>query len=290
MKRLAWLLVWCVGCGVERGDSGWEAQTLDSGVEDVGVGADVGFGEGPGAGTMDGTWLLVHEGSTCVLNDEQLTMAYYLVEMEQDGRVLRERRELCSVDLSPILGLKVVIPESVRSVIDFVEVDSGLVSDLRVGGSYVSSTELALWGLELDDVLRDELPATAEDPRVVDSDLDGNPAVTLEIENSTCKRYQGQRQVIRYSGTFVAPNVVEGGSVTVTDVKAYGSTASLCGIAPPILSNDAHSRFRMVRVDGAGGTVSLDANGDGRVACDEVGPALGQILAGRAPTRENCRR
>lgn len=290
MKRWIGLVVFLVGCGVERGDSGWASQQIDVSFEDVGSASDVAFGEGPGAGTMDGTWLLAHEGSTCVLNDEQLTLAYYLVDIEQTGRVLKETRQLCSLDLSPILGLKVVVPEAVRASISFVEIDNGFVSDLRVGGSYASSTELALWGLELENVLEDELPATADDPRVVDSDNDGNPAVTLEIENSSCKRYQGQRQVIRYQGSFVAPNVIEGGSVNITDVKAYGSTASLCGIAPPILSNDPFSRFVMVRVDGAGGTANLDANADGQVGCDEIAPALAQILEGRAATRENCRR
>lgn len=278
------------GCAVERGESSWRDQSVDASIADAGMGSDAAFGEGPGAGTMDGTWLLVHEGSTCVINDEQLTHAYYLVHMAQMGRVVSETRELCRVDLSPILGLKVLIPDAGRRAATFIDVDQAIVSDLRVGGSYTSSTELALWGLELDDPMRDELPTDAADPRVIDADQDGNPAITFEIENSDCRRFQGQRQVIRYTGTFAAPNAVEGSSVNLTDVKAYGSTSSLCGIAPPIVSNDAHSRFRMVRVDGAGGSVNLDVNGDATITCDEILPAVGQLIDERAASRENCAR
>ena len=219
MKRALLLIaLGLAGCDLERGDSGWEAQEpVDSSQMDLGM-ADFALGEGPGAGTMSGTWLMLHEGSTCILGDEQLTHAWYLIEIDQVGRSLEERRRICRVDLSPVLGLRVIIPEATRQAIDFIDFDRGLVSDLRVGGSYSSSLELALWGVELEDPISDELPASAEDARVIDTDGDDNPAVTFEIEGSSCLRFAGQRQVIRYSGTFETPNAIVGTSVNVTDV------------------------------------------------------------------------
>lgn len=278
------------GCTVERQDAGWQDQEVNDAGVDVGVTIDAGLGEGVGAGTMEGTWLMLHEGSTCVINDEQLTHAWYLVEIEEADRVLRETRRLCRVDLSPILGLRVVIPDTVRDSIDFIEVDRGYASSLRVGGAYSSSTELALWGLDLENPLEDTLPTDASDPRVIDTDNDEEPGVTFEIENSTCRRFQGQRQMVRYSGVFETPNAVEGTSINVTDIKVYGSTEPLCGIAPPVVSNDAHSRFRMVRVDGAGGSIDLDSDGDGQISCAEAAPAFDGVMAQRAADRANCGR
>lgn len=284
------LCVLAAGCDIERGDSVWESQ--EPGVSDgTDMGSeDFGLGEGPGAGTMSGTWLMLHEGSSCVLGDEQLTHAWYLIEIEQIGRSLEERRRICRVDLSPVLGLRVIIPEATRDAIQFIDYDRGLVSDLRVGGSYTSSLELALWGVELEDPISDELPSSAEDARVVDTDGDENPAVTFEIDGSSCLRFAGQRQAIQYSGTFETPNAIRGTSVNVTDVKAYGSTEVLCGIAPSIVSNDAQSKFRMLRIDGLGGTVDLDANNDGAISCEEAAPAFAAVMERRVADRERCRR
>lgn len=278
------------GCSIDRQESDWPDQNFQDVGVDSGTAVDAGLGEGPGAGTMQGTWLMLHEGSTCVINDEQLTHAWYIVEIDEIDRVLRESRRLCRVDLSPILGLRVLIPEAVRDSIDFIDVDRGYASSLRVGGSYSSSTEVALWGLDLENPLEDTLPAEATDPRVIDGDNDEQPGVTFEIENSTCRRYQGQRQIIRYDGVFVTPNALEGTSINLTDIKVYGSTEPLCGIAPPVISNDAHSRFKMVRVDGAGGALDLDQDGDGKISCAEAAPAFDEVLTIRSADRANCAR
>ncbi|MEZ4460900.1 MAG: hypothetical protein R3E66_14485 [bacterium] len=289
MKKLI-LLFLVAGCSVERGASDWEPQQFSDAGPDLMVGVDGGIGEGPGAGTMDGTWLLLHEGSTCVINAEQLTHAWYVVDIQQDDRVLTESRTICRVDLSPVLGLRVIIPPAAIDSIDFVDIDKGFVSDLRVGGSYSSSSELALWGLELANPVEDEVPGDATDPGVVDGDGDGQPGVTFNVENSTCQRFQGQRQIIRYSGKFDAPNSVIGTSVNLTDVKVYGSTEALCGIAPPVISNDNFSRFRMVRIDGAGGAINLDANADGTISCEEASQVFDQVMEFRAADNNNCKR
>src|SRR5699024_8712292 len=121
----------------------------------------------------------------------------------------------------------------------------GMVSTLRVGGSYVSSTEVGLWGLDLQEPVTGPIPESTEDPQVVDSDGDGHPAVTFEV-GSDCLRYQAQRQVVTYFGTFTTPNQIDGKSAGVTDLVVYGGSDGFCTIAPPVEANDSASRFRMV--------------------------------------------
>src|SRR6056297_3500614 len=90
-------------CEVERGETDFRDQAIaDAGTADVGPSADVALGEGAGAGTMNGTWILRHERSSCVLQQEQLTHATYLVEMQQQGATVAETRRLCETQLTPM--------------------------------------------------------------------------------------------------------------------------------------------------------------------------------------------
>lgn len=279
-----------VGCVVDRTESSFEDQLIpDAATVDAGTSVDASFGAGPGAGTMGGTWLLAHQASNCVLAQEQVSVALYLIEIEENGRTLTETRRTCAFELSPILGLKPIIPDAVTRSIDFVQVDEGYVSRPAKNGAYTSSTEVAQWGVDLDDPMKDELPQDAEDPRVVDADEDGNPGVTFEIEGSECVRYVAQRQIVSYLGVLESPNLVVGSSVTLTDDALYGSTQPLCGVNPGLIPNDAFSQFRMGRVDGLGGSIDADTNGDGTISCDEVEFLFDSAIERREPDPANCR-
>ncbi len=275
------------GCQVERGTTNLPDQSIPDASFDAGNSNDIGLGQGPGAATMTGTWLLYHERSTCLMGQEQLTHAAYIIQMEQDGATVTEHRTLCGTDLSAVFGMQVTIPQSTLDSIEFVEVDKGVVSTLRVGGSYVSSTEVALWGLDLDKPMVDPVPESADDPSVIDSDHDGNPAVTFQVGNN-CQRYQGQRQVLKYHGTFTTPNQIDGSSTGVTDLVVYGGSDDFCTVAPPVQSNDAASRFRMVRVDGKGGSFDADSNGDGQITCSEVLAIAPAVMDDREADNSNC--
>lgn len=283
-------------CELERGDSTFEdQQVFDAGFDidhDTDPDADVlDLGAGPGAGTMTGTWMLVHEASTCVLSQEQVTTAFYLVDIEQDGSspVLHERRRLCDMRLSAILGLTPVIPLSVLETIEFTDIDLGLISSLRPRAGYTSSTEVALWGVNLDDPLRDKLPEGPEDPAVFDADNDGEPGVTLLMEGTDCKRFVAQRQIVRYTGSLTTPNQIDGTSTTLTDTEVFSATKPLCAVNPPLEANDRHNRFRMVRIDGLGGSFNADKNGDEIITCAEIEPLLDLAWQRREADKKNCR-
>ncbi len=290
MRSLTICILLCSNCALERPPTTFPAQQLDdAGAGDATSRGDASFGSGSGAGTMTGTWLQVHEASTCVLVDEQVTWAGYLMNIEQTDRTLVEHRQQCEVTLSPVFGLQVIIPDPVLPLIKFVEVDQGFVSSVLESGTYTSSTELSLWGIELENPLTDSVPTEPDDPAVVDSDGDGNPGLTFDIVGSMCKRYIAQRSIVRYFGRFTKPNQIDGSSVTVTDANVVGSSQAICGVDPRLTANDPLSTFRMVRVDGAGESIDLDADGDGEITCDEVRPHLVDIIARRESSPENCR-
>lgn len=249
---------------------------------------DVALGAGEGAGTMSGVWLLVDEGSSCVLGIEQLVASYFVVELTQSGKRLTETRTLCRQEYTELLGLKIVLSDEARKGIEFRQLETGLINELQVGGTYSSGTIAALWGLNLENPYTDAIPEDSEDPQVVDGDGDGNPAITFSFEGSSCERYTAQKQLFRYQGTLVRPNAVEGVSMTVTDVVVYDSSQPLCGIAPQVRSNDPSSRFRMVRADGVGGSPNADLDADGEITCDEADRFFDSLIERREADPERC--
>jgi hypothetical protein len=239
-------------------------------------------------GALTGTWLLVHSQSTCVLGTEQLATTDYLVEITQQGSALTETRKICGVNLSPVLGTSVQIPEATRESVVFVPLDRGYVTSVKEGGGYTSSTELNLWGVALEDPETDALPRAGTDPQVVDADGDGNPGITFSVADGDCERYASQRQIIRYQGTLTSPTQIDGGSVGLTDAVVFGATRTFCKIAPPLVPNDEHSIFRMVRVDGQGGAMMGDTDGDGAVSCAEASALAPQVLPRREADATRC--
>jgi hypothetical protein len=58
-------------------------------------------------------------------------------------------------------------------------------------------------GVDLEDLLRDPLPAAAEHPRVIDQDRDGNPGVTVEV--GWIRVYLACRLALALDGQLTAP-------------------------------------------------------------------------------------
>lgn len=286
---VAWSLSLFCGCGFDAGSPAFDDQHLQDGEhnqQNTVNGSEVGGGDG--AGTMAGTWLKLHVASSCVLGQEQVSAAYYLVEIETEGVALREQRRLCGLELSPLLGFRPVASRAVLESVEFPMVDHGLVSSLLPGAHYGSSTVVGLWGIDLDDPIADPVPTDPDDEAVVDADGDGNPGVTMELEGSGCERYMGQRQIVKFYGSLVAPNDVVGSSVRTTETVVYGASGAVCELAPDVRANDDHSIFRMVRVDGLGGSVQAGDDSEGRITCSDIEQFYGRILEVREPNDDNC--
>lgn len=281
--------VWACAPEVTESNFPDQAPPGTSAVDDSRFDGDIGAGRG--TGDMNGTWMLIHENSACldfIRVEETLSHTYYLIEIEQEGRKVYERRRVCSVDLGPTVGLRAIVPRETLESVVFPELDHGVVSDARPGGSYSSPTEVLLWGVALSDPVNEPLPTTADDPRVVDLNNDGNPGVTFRVQGSSCERYVVQRTVSRYHGTFTTPNMIEGRSTTVTDTRTMDASDRICAIDIELIPNDPHSRFRMVRVDGRGGSINIDRDGDGEISCADLNAVRDLFWAPREPNNENC--
>lgn len=283
-------LLGAAGCGFEAGPSAFDDQELAAEDNDDEQPAGDELGGGSGAGTLAGTWLMAHQASSCVIGQEQVSTAYYLVEIEEEGAALRENRRLCDLNASEILGFRPVASAQTLESVSFPQVDRGIISSLVPGAHYASSTAVGLWGIELDDPMADEVPTDGDDPAVIDGDGDGNPGVTMALEGSGCDRYMGQRQIVRFSGRLEQPNDIRGTSVHATETVVYGASGSVCELAPQVASNDEYSRFRMVRIDGRGGAVDAAAADDEPIGCDDISPYVGQLLEDedRPPNDDHC--
>jgi len=278
------------GCVPEQGEGSFDDQTIDVGVDDAQA---VELGGGRGADTMTGTWLLAHEQSNCVQipgvpdPDEALSVTFEIVHFEQVGNRLYEDRDLCSLNLFPLLSFDTEFTPAAAQTTNPILIEDSFISNYDVGGSYASGVEVQQWGVMLDDPLADEFPTEADDPRVFDADDDGNPGVTFVVAQS-CEMYVAQRGAIRYRGLLERPNQIVGESSTIINQLIVGSSSPICAIPRTITPNDAHGRFTLSRIDGEGGSVNLDANGDGEILCDEIIAIQDQLWDYREPDASLC--
>ncbi len=283
------------GCEPTLGETPFETQTpitADAG----GIGTDAGLITGQGIPTMDGTWLLIHEQSNCVetlgLNAEALSVTTEIVTMTQDGGRVREEHQICSIALTKVLDIETVFPDVAAQSHQPITIEDSQVSGNGFGAGYVSGLEAQLFGVQLEDPLSDEVPDSPDDPRVVDSDGDGQPAVTLLISggaaNGGCDMYVVQRSSVRYFGLFERPNLITGGSTTYYNQEVMGATQSLCGVPRIVTPSDPHSRFELHRADGQGGSLNIDLNGDSIYTCDEANAVTLELWNFREPDDTLC--
>lgn len=109
-------------------------------------------------------------------------------------------------------------------------------------------------GIELEDPANDVLPSDPDDPRIVDSDGDGKPGITVTIEigdGFSGELYLARREIFAYDMRQDGPDTMTG---TVTD----SSEQLVIGASDPILETTAQweqvpdpalSPITLVRVD-----------------------------------------
>ncbi len=223
---------------------------------------------------MSGTWVVRAEGSQ-VVNAATIgalqtrSIFYILVSIGQTGTIVLAQGSYCDraeVDdtKSPV---KVVIPDAwAHTETPVVRTGSFLPGSDGIGVlSFPSWPEVA--GATLANPGTDPLPTDPSDPRVVDSDNDGNPGITVSLTGLfTANLYSVQRQITSFLGIPVAADRVEGTLTFESDQTVLGSTnptvtalyaQSLSGPDPVVCD----STFAMVRVSHS--TIGLSAGVDG---------------------------
>ena len=223
--------------------------------------------------TVEGAWVHYSQVSTCVdigSSLEQYNRSLYTVRVtEREHGALLERWEACEIDLTPVISVRARVPEALRSSVYPLETKGGLIVGQAPSQRYQSAPIVELWGVEMEQALIESMPDSAEDERIYDMDEDDRVGVTLEIGDA-CLAYMAQRRITTYQGTFTAPDTIEGEALSVTEQFIIDASAPICKTSYQTRSNPARSHFERIRVDGRGGSINLDLDGDGDVSCEEL--------------------
>jgi len=290
MAVAAMLLVVVCGCRAEREEGLFPAVDLVSSADLSG--ADFGGSDVVDSGTaLAGTWGLLLQTATCVnvlgaTVIENLTWTWALLETKpagadfDGGRLwLDASMRNCRKELTPIVmdlaaNIPTVIFETMPAVEFRCEVGlAGGAPDGEVdlaGASILCEPIVELWGLELDEPFTEELPVSADDPRVTDQDGDGNPGVTLILGEDVCEMYVVQRSVSVYQGEFEGAESASGPFQAGSKQNLLGGSQPLCQSENVTVVNQERNRLYLVRLDGYGGAYNADLDHDGAISCDEL--------------------
>ena len=256
-----------LGCEPEPTDGVFDAQefSTDAGGADV-TSTDVTISDDP----FEGTWALATDWSTCVTVGSRIetrSRKIQRVVMTRKGNRLLETRQLCQIQLTPIFGLKTVVPQVVVDSMGTWNVESRLLGEGSDQVAYAGGLEAQLMGIEMTNPIYDAMPdkGDASDPRLKDAENDGQPGATFEV-GPACKLYVAQREVSNLTGLVVEKGRVEGGGAHATEQVVFGSSAAACGQSFATFSNTPHHKFVMISAAGRG----WDDDKDGDISCAEI--------------------
>lgn len=245
-------------------------------------------GDAIAAGSATGTWAMATDWSTCVyigeVRFELRTYKLLRVEVEQVGTVWREKRSVCSVINTPLLGQTTVFSQAIINSYATQQLLSS-ATGTATGSTYYGALDLQLFGAKLSQPVTEAMPTSTADPRVVDSDGDGHPGGTLKV-GAICELYAANRAISQVSGQFVSPTRIEGGALHDTTQVAFASSSGFCAQSFVTVPNQPHNAFVLARVDSAG--LGLDSDGDGQVSCGEIAAGQAKIATWRPADAERC--
>ena len=243
--------------------------------------------------TVDGTWLLWHESSTCVhvgaVDVETISETLALVQLdEQQDSVVHHTIKSCVIEQSPITGMAIEIP---RALIDALPPRSflGILDGQEPGSGYATEKTIELWGMQLQAPASDALPTESSDPRVVDQDGDGNTGVTVLVGDGACMAFLVRRRASQWKGSVEGATRISGSADDRTEVVVLQSSGGFCHSEFYTWTPQGADRFVLERADGKHGAADLDLDRDGRVTCGEIEANGTASFGPREPDNERCR-
>ncbi len=181
---------------------------------------------------------------------ETRTIAYLLLDIEQDGTQLEISSTVCSIKIDgDIKKVRSVVPQGMIDAIGTVTRKARLerTKDGRVRFFQPRSTDLL--GVKLSKT-GEQLPTEPDDPRVVDADKDGKPGVTVKIEGMI----DGAVYVIQRSWSILrgiaAGDQIDGKVTWKTEQVVLDASSALLNSNPdakPHANRDRHF-FRTTRI------------------------------------------
>jgi hypothetical protein len=284
MRKSLPLLVFLTACTPSLTSSPFPAQVADA---SAGGDASAGSDSTSGLGNLTGTWVLAADFSTCVdLGDMTETRARTLTKVTiiQNGQRLHEKREVCSIFSTPLLGLATVAPTETLKAVGTIAVESAVFGD-GPGQGYQSGVDVQLFGIKMLDALTEPMATGPDDPRVLDSDGDGHPGATFKLGN-VCDLYIVQRSLSSATLVRGKDGSFDGTGVRSNEQVVVGATSGLCQAGATTKVNNFSNKVRMVRVDGQG--LKLDADGDGQVSCAEILANEAKVVTWLDPDDSRC--
>jgi len=277
---LAVLVSALTSCAVTRGEGDFAdrdgAMAADHGPEGD---ATLGGGAATHLEDPDGWWLLFAQDRQCIyaVGDplENIVRSTYVMRLRRersDGTFLRQRVRMCAHELSPLhFGFVTVVGHEIPDAQPTHDV-AGFLLGPAPGEVYVTGEVVDNWGVP--GLPTDApLPATADDPRVVDQDEDGLPGVTATVTTPDgtpiCTVQLVERLRVTLEGAVVNARHIEGLLVSHIEQVVLSASTDLCA-SGELGDSLAETRFDMVRIDGKDGAPNLDADRDGEIDCVEV--------------------
>ncbi|MCA9557911.1 MAG: hypothetical protein KC583_05025 [Myxococcales bacterium] len=247
---------------------------------------------GGGAPDVSGTWAFLLETASAIEVDGRAPQAEIVArvgvaQLCQQVQQVRGRFLVCDLAQSPVLDRSntCAAQRPSRNLVEalpVVEVD-GAVDRLGPAATLFFPGWRESWGLRAGHRIEDGA-TTVIDALVVDEDADGDPGVTLRGDGDVPTVAWAVRQTRADLSVEVDFRRLDGFTRAATTEVIVGGPAArvLAGRTRDV----ADGALTMVRVDGAGGTAQVDANGDGQITCAELERVRALLPA---PTAVGCR-
>jgi hypothetical protein len=138
--------------------------------------------------------------------------AWKQVDLVRDGVDIRWTETVCAMESTEVFGTLTVYPDALVHSMPAAE-RSATLSDTVTGATFTMASHVTLLGADLVDPATDPMPDEASDPEQWDQDGDGNPGVTVVVEQSLLGEgevYVAQRTFTAYDGVLISAERMEG--------------------------------------------------------------------------------
>ncbi len=138
----------------------------------------------------------------------------------------------------------------------------------EVGADFEAERYTELMGVVLDDPEEETLPEDEEDERVVDSDEDENPGVTVDVHqevlDSYGELYMIQRNRSTYHGVVVNPDRIEGNIDYELEQIVVGYSVGWLAFTTAVRADadSSHNYFILVRMEDGDNCAAVEAGAD----------------------------
>lgn len=140
------------------------------------------------------------------------THTWAVVAWQQVGSAVTYTETVCGLVTEKVFGAETTYTDAfIRSV--GVKRRTGILAGVGTGAVFRAGPYAQWFGVDLKDPMKDPLPTDPKDPRLVDTDKDGQPGVTVKINHPMVGAgdvYVAQRSVVRLEGTQREDGTIRG--------------------------------------------------------------------------------